>query len=149
MGMDVYANIGDAYFRRSVWGWHPLATLLTELEPDITRECRHWHSNDGDGLDEAASTELAAALRQHLATGEVDRYEASRDARIAALPEQNCEICDGTGERTVKSGRQIQTCNRCEGIGRTPAFESLYRLTEQDVREFAEFLETCGGFQIC
>ena len=50
MGMDVYGYNGDAYFRRSVWGWHPLATLITDLEPDIASDCRRWHTNDGDGL---------------------------------------------------------------------------------------------------
>ena len=43
MGMDVTGNNpktdAGVYFRRNVWGWHPLAELVCKLAPDIASHC--------------------------------------------------------------------------------------------------------------
>ena len=64
MGMDIYGDAPTApegeYFRRNVSGWIPFAELVTTLCPDEAAPCRHWGSNDGDGLDAAGAAALAA-----------------------------------------------------------------------------------------
>lgn len=40
-------------------------------------------------------------------------------------------------------------CNACQGTGKVRPAETSYSFDESDVREFAEFLENCGGFEIC
>lgn len=165
MGMDVYGNSGN-YFRRSVWGWHPLAEFCRWLAPEITAPCRYWHSNDGDGLDAAHAKQLSDAIVDAVADGRAAAYIASRDAKLAALPRVTCSQCGGSGVRSDDIGRthgmitriiredghprhgQTGWCNGCDGIGTTASYDTYYPLTLDDVAEFASFLAESGGFCI-
>ena len=171
MGMDVYgirptAPIGD-YFRRNVWGWHPLATLVCKLAPTITQHCAHWHSNGGDGLSAKHATRLATALDVALSSGRVAMLVALRQAKLRRLPRQTCTHCNGTGVRTDEIGRRlgydqrvieakdsprhgtVGWCNGCDSRGTTRPSETHYSVCEADLREFAAFLRESGGFRIC
>ena len=57
--MDVSARTNGAYFRNNVWWWRPLAEYVQLVLPIICKKCDHWHSNDGDGLDDQDSGALA------------------------------------------------------------------------------------------
>jgi len=156
MGMDVFgkaatAEVGE-YFRRNVWGWHPLWEYVERNHADIGYAVEHAHTNDGDGLDEAGSLELAQRLRNDLATGKAAEYVRERDEFLNALPSLTCNICEGTGQRPdglygvewTKPG-----CNGCDGTGESRPYETYYSLDVQDIEEFTDFLEACGGFSIC
>lgn len=176
MGMDVYGRAptseAGAYFRRNIWRWHPLAELVCALAPRITMRCRNWHSNDADGLDCDASRKLAGVLRRAIKSGRAARLIAKRNAAVAALPDQRCTLCNGTGIRDDDLGRthgqpqkiigtdisaepdhprfgQTGWCNGCDGRGATPAFARHYICDLDDLTQFADFLENCGGFEIC
>lgn len=167
MGMDVHGRKNNAYFRRSVWSWHPLADMVCNLAPDLTSACKRWHTNDGDGLEEPLSLALAARLRAALNDGTVSSFVARRDEKLAAMPSETCDICDGTGVRTDDIGRKARQhlrvidqpghprhgetgwCNACDGRGHSRPNATWYRLSVDDVREFTDFLEQCGGFSIC
>jgi hypothetical protein len=150
--MDVYGKKGNAYFRRSVWGWHPLWGYVEARHDDIAKYVEHGHTNDGDGLDEGGSLELAQRLRHDLMDGTAEEYVRQRDEHLASLPLLECNICKGTGQRPdglhgvewTKPG-----CNGCDGTGTQASWETNYVLTADDIAEFAEFLEVCGGFSIC
>jgi len=155
MGMDVYgktptAEVG-AYFRRSVRGWHPLWEYVEQNHPDLANEVEYGHSNDGDGLDEGGAEELARRLRADVESGTAADYIAARDRDLASLPNEVCRLCDGTGQRPdglygvpwTKSG-----CNGCEGWGSHRPADTHYELELADITEFAEFLESSGGFEI-
>ena len=66
MGMDVYGkdakNEKGEYFRRNVWGWRPLWNYCVDNYEDLVGEVS-GHYNDGDGLDEAGSLELAKRIK--------------------------------------------------------------------------------------
>lgn len=86
MGMDAFgkrptAQVGE-YFRNSVWWWHPLADWLVGQFPMLTRKCRYWHSNNGDGLNARQSLKLAEALQGALQEGRVLRYAQERVATL-------------------------------------------------------------------
>ena len=171
MGMDVYGKKPTApegeYFRRNVWGWHPLADLCLELAPETCAPCTDWHSNDGDGLDAEHAAMLGYRLDKLIEDGTVASYIAIRDAGLKALPLETCRLCAGTGVRSDQIGRknglhtqvidepghprhgETGTCNGCHSRGVEPAWETHYHLAINDVREFALFLQACGGFQIC
>ena len=171
MGMDVYGTEPTApegeYFQRNVWGWRPLATLCQRLAPAIAARCTHWDTNDADGLDATDAAALAEVLEHALASGAIKAYVERREVELAALPDETCTICDGTGIRCDEigkadgqPGRVIDTpahprhgqtgwCNGCDGRGAKKAFARHYFLGERDVREFAAFLKACGGFEIC
>lgn len=165
MGMDVYGKAprseAGAYFRNSVWGWHPLAEFLLTTYPDLTATCEYWHSNDGDGLDDVRATALGAALEADLASGKVAEYARRYEVEQAALPDEECKLCHGTGVRTdevgVKYGydkpRDEATgtggCNGCRGAGWVEAWDKNYPFDLENVTAFAQFLRDCGGFAIC
>lgn len=176
MGMDVYGNNPTSpkgeYFRRNVWGWHPLAELVCELAPEESEACTMWHTNDGDGLGGADALALAERLQQLLDDGTIENYVKARDAQLNALPDVTCSICAGTGVRTdalaIERGidkrvigpdmnaneshprfGQTGWCNSCDGIGHTRPGSTNYYLEVVDVAEFTGFLRDCGGFEIC
>lgn len=169
MGMDVYGKaatdgVGE-YFRRSVWGWRPLAEYVVTRHPQIAAGCTYWQSNDGDGLDAAGAVELAKALRADVASGRAAAYVAQRNAHLAALPRLTCRVCQGRKRRTrdddrrlvpdlVAQGRWIVpeegiVCNGCQGEGTVEDSDTHYPLEVEDLVEFAEFCATSGGFEIC
>ncbi len=164
MGMDIYGKNATTeaggYFRNNVWWWRPLADFLTTTYPALTEACTYWHSNDGDGLNADQALALAEAIDADLAAGRVAAYATLYEASIAALPTEECSICHGAGIRTDEIGREHGFdkprdpatgkggCNGCQGEGRTPAWESHYPFSEDNVREFATFLRECGGFEI-
>ena len=91
MGMDIFGKhptspIGG-YFRRNIWGWHPLASLVEFFGGEIVTHCRRWHTNDGDGLDAADSHALAVALENALKDGRIAAYLWDREEHLASLPE--------------------------------------------------------------
>jgi len=165
VGMDCYSKNGG-YFRRTVWRWHPMAQMLTEKFPERTAGCTAWHTNDGDGLDAEQSLLLAEAIDAALLSGEVDQYVKERDARIAALPNETCRLCKGSGVRKDKIGRemgqtkriiaeadhprhgQVGWCNGCNGVGHIRPPETWYHFDADDLKEFSAFIRDGGGFEI-
>jgi len=155
MGMDVLGKAPTSgtgeYFRRSVWGWHPLWTYCEETAPEMTEKVAYGHSNDGDGLGAEDSIELSRHLREEIASGRTARYIRERDERLASLPDELCVICGGTGQRLPppEVGAGTLPCNGCGSLGKVRPFETHYGLAVEDVAEFADFLSDCGGFEIC
>lgn len=171
MGMDVYGRDPSSetgeYFRNSVWGWHPLADYIIEKAPEhLVVQCRHWHSNDGDGLDAEASIELADWLDDQIESGLADEYEQEYKAMLNAMPDETCQWCKGTGIRNDAIGQQYGMpykviheeghprkgqkgwCNACNGLGKTRPFATSYHFSVENVREFAKFVRDSGGFEI-
>ena len=93
MGFDVLGKENGAYFRRTIWYWPSLGTALVEMFPELTAPCKHWFTNDGDGLDKEQSLKLAEAIREALAAGEVERYVRDLGAKLAAIPDETCTWC--------------------------------------------------------
>lgn len=177
MGMDVVGRapdcqIGACFQANNAW-WHPLATYVTTIAPQITCACKFWYSNDGDGLGEAAARQLAIVLRQKLANGDVSTWKHMREAELAQLPLPTCKACNGTGiltsslrirdrtrnrliplddipELSGQFPRLKKWCNECYGRGNQPRGEDdqVLAFDEEIVERFVEFLEHCGGFQI-
>lgn len=171
MGMDVYGldaseEVGE-YFRRNVWGWRPLWDYIDEVHHDLVSDV-DGHSNSGDGLNSSKSLVLASRLKMDVSTGKAARYVTERDTALAALPREECTLCNSTGIRAdvvgkeqmmptralppevaKQVGRTIGWCNGCNGLGDKESWDASYYLEVKDIEEFAEFLTHCGGFQIC
>ena len=91
MGMDVIGqnpvSPDGQMFLNTVWQWAPLAAFCQVIAPDETKSCRHWQSNDGDGLNAEESLQLADRLTLALADGSAedwalalrDRYDYQLD----------------------------------------------------------------------
>lgn len=175
MGMDIYGQSPTTdkghYFRNNVWWWRPLADYILSQHGEIaTKGCdpEYWHSNDGEGLDAETALELAKALRHDLETGVTAEYERKHREHLANLPRETCHLCEGTGIRTdavgvahgmpnkelspevqILTGRTHGWCNACDGVGTRESFLANYPFSVDNVAEFCDFLEGCGGFSIC
>lgn len=172
MGMDVIGSNATSergsYFRNNVWWWRPLAEFVCETYPEIARKCELWGSNDGDGLDETDSAILGQMILNDIADGTVEQYARQRLMQLSELPRETCQWCRGTGIRTdeigtergmdnellpvetqMLVGRTNGTCNACSGIGTKENWAINYGFSVDNVKDFAEFLKDCGGFQIC
>jgi hypothetical protein len=138
--MDVYGRKPTApegeYFRRNIWGWHPLAELCIDLAPDECRPCKYWHSNDGKGLNAAQSLRLAERLQKLVADGSVADYIVQRDARLAACPQEERGF-HGSISAYIAQRLLPAEDRRSQGL-----------LDLQDVTEFISFLRASGGFRI-
>ena len=154
MGMDVYGknatNEKGEYFRNNVWWWRPLWDYCEELyEP-----CREvsGHTNDGDGFGEAHSLQLSRILFDEIESGRTADYATARELLISAMERPTCRICEGTGQRPdglYGVEWKEKGCNACRGEGTTDPMAANYDFDVDNVREFALFLATCGGFEIC
>jgi hypothetical protein len=176
MGMDIYCQAPTApegeYFRRNVWGWVPLAGLVTTLCPDEASPCHGWQYNGGDGLDAADAVRLAVKLQALRDSGDVAAYCAQRDEWAATLPHIECRFCGGTrldgdapatppkniadAAMTIVAHAQAQAgwrsddvpCPVCDGVGTIEPAEKACRLVPNDVDQFIAFLKASGGFEI-
>jgi hypothetical protein len=156
--MDVYGKAPKSeageYYRQSIWGWHPLWDLVEAIAPDLAAKVEHAHSNDGDGLGARDSFALSVRLKAAVIDGTAARLVQEREAALAALPDEECPICKGTGLRDWQG--RTAGCNGCgsdvhsdkPGKGKVRPFETHYGVEVSDVSEFAEFLAACGGFEI-
>jgi hypothetical protein len=171
MGMDVYGknptNEVGTYFRRNIWGWRPLWQYVRLNHAELAGHVENGHTNDGDGLDDENSKLLAQEIREAVANGDAQLYIIARGIYLSELPKRTCELCEGTGIRTdavgiehgmperelapeiaIITGRTHGFCNGCSAEGSKDAWETNYSLELDDLTEFADFLENCGGFEI-
>ncbi len=148
--MDIYGRNAKSekgeYFRNNVWWWRPLASYVLDVIDVPEKEQRYWGSNDGQKVSARTSLKIAKVLKEKIAAGEVKKYEEEYNARLKSLPRVTCGICKGTGERNdaVVQG----TCNGCSGNGKVKDWATSYPFSEENVKEFAEFCEESGGFEI-
>jgi hypothetical protein len=172
MGMDVYGvkpkNEKGEYFRNNVWWWRPLWNYCLEMHPAIAGKVEHGHYNSGDGLNSVDSKKLALFLKKDLDSGKVEQYAKEREVYLDSLPLENCEYCQGTGIRGDKvgiensmpdkelspeiqalTGRTHGYCNGCSGKGKIKNWQCQYPFDVENVKQFQEFLDNCGGFSIC
>jgi len=172
MGMDVIGKNPTAkrgeYFRNNVWWWHPLWDYCLNAHGDIAGKVDSGHTNDGDGLDADDALELSQRLFADIESGLAATYETEYRAHLASLPTSECKHCEGTGIRSdtvgvdngmpekeleeveaILLGRTHGWCNACRGNGYVQHFATNYPFSVENVREFAEFLSNCGGFEIC
>src|SRR5262245_18574844 len=86
MGFDVCgrnpSNEAGEYFRNNNWWWRPLAVYACDVAPGVAGRCKHWHTNDGDGLNNEDSITLADALQAEVDSGRCLSYRA----RYSPLP---------------------------------------------------------------
>lgn len=152
MGMDVVGNNPSSakgeYFRNNCWWWRPLWAYCCEVGKAIISEelAEQGGYNDGAGLEQEECLQLADLLDVEVASGATAKWSEGYAAWLASLPQVECEICHGTGQRddNIVKG----TCNGCSGTGKTDDFRKHYPFSVENVTNFIVFLRECGGFSI-
>jgi hypothetical protein len=177
MGMDVLGknptSEAGEYFRNNAWYWRPLAEYCFEVAPDVAALCKHWGTNDGDGLDERNSLLLADALQREIDSGRCKRWGEVRASERERLPNEPCKLCEATGTRKplpeIVPGDEDELfprykgeielgagdpanggikCNACNGEGYVRPWATWYAFEVENVQEFVTFLRASGGFAI-
>jgi len=158
MGMDVYGrkpkNEKGEYFRNSVWYWHPLWDYCLKMHPKIAEKCKDGHSNSGDGLNASDAKRLANVIKKDLESGEAQLYHDMYLRYQALLPKEVCSICQGTKihkYKSVNNGLAIEEeriCNNCDEKGMRESWMKNYPFSLDNLKEWQEFLDNCGGFNI-
>jgi hypothetical protein len=156
MGMDVFGKNPTSeqgeYFRSNVWYWHPLWSFCEENYPEICSKVKHGHSNSGDGLNKVDSIRLSELLLRDLENGFIQKSINDYEQELRAIPLEDCEHCDATGERSwpQEDGTSlVKQCNVCQGQKKVKPFATWYRMDLDLIKEFQQFLRDCGGFRIC
>jgi hypothetical protein len=158
MGMDVGGcnpkTVEGEYFHNNWWAWRPLAQYCQEVAPEITGHCKHWDSNDGDGLSGQDSLALADSLQKEIDSGRCKRWAELRASALERLPNEPCFICEGTGirkpthERGAGDAVTGVKCNACKGDGYLRPWDCHYGFSVENVQAFVVFLRSCGGFRL-
>jgi len=144
MGMDVYGkkpkNEKGKYFRNNVWWWHPLWEYVEYAFPDIAEKVPYAHSNDGDGLGARDAKILALKLRKNLKDGKVAEYALERQQ---ILDTAKLEHEEAQKQKAISEGKSL------DNFKPDHFWAESYFFSEENVIKFTEFLENCGGFEIC
>ena len=154
MGMDVSGKKptteAGGYFRNNCWWWRPLWEYCEHIAPHLTNKVKYAGSNDGDGLGARDSKKLAELLQAEVDAGKTRVYQLARDAELAAMPDETCWLCGGTGKRAEPPsvGAGVYPCNGCASTGKVRPSACNYPFDVDNVKGFIEFLRGCGGFEI-
>ena len=153
-GLKPNAEIG-IYFRNNAWWWRPLASYVLSICDDIflEGETDYWQSNDGQKVSAGTANKIAERLNNFIELGKVKRYTEKYENERKAFPQKVCQLCEGTGDRKDLEPPEWKAhcngCNACLGTGKVDDTSALYPFSEENVKEFAKFCETSGGFEIC
>ena len=151
MGFDIIGmnakNKKGEYFINNCWWWRPLAMYVLDNCDIPEKEQNAWAWNNGEEISEETALSIAKKLKALIKSGATKKYEKEYKAKIKKLPLVECEFCKGTGERDDEYVKG--KCNCCEGKGKKKEWATAYPFSTANVKEFAEFCESSGGFQIC
>ena len=131
MGMDIFGIMprsekGIELHGNHEW-WREIADYCHRVAPELCKSCRHWYTNDGDGLNEVSAVALAKILRASINDHTIEDYARALVA---------------VDERTTKRGEIAEM----EPFVESEAAADFAFLKK--IAKFADFLEDCGGFEI-
>jgi hypothetical protein len=148
------------HFHKNAWVYFPLVILCKQLSPKVTRRCKDWYSNTGDGLNRNGARKLASDLDK-LITAEHGSILYLQCLRTTWQWRYGpCPFCLGdkwfklitdhkTPSKVIVARREILPCDCCKGIGHMrPISKDHFHVFPSDVREFARFCKDSGGFEI-
>ena len=149
------------YFRNNVWYWRPLWAFICNYCSDILTEkdMQKGSWNDGHKISKTKSKKIAARLRRLLREKDVhlqcanleDKRQQAVDhnkkvqVKIDSLNEDVKQLC---GDIVPKDYPEPFK-SRWDKLQDEKKWEANYPFEVQNVKEFAEFCEQSGGFNIC
>ena len=157
---DKYTSQSGTYFRNNVWWWRPLAHYVLEetlIIPEDRKES--WGYNDCSEVSQKEAEMIARQLRYLIKSGHTKRYEANWEARRKTLEvyndkvekelEEHCqEVYKKLGKTVAPKDFPKKDHDKWEKIYRKRNSDASYPFSIENVEEFAEFCENCGGFTI-
>jgi hypothetical protein len=143
-GLRPDAEIGNT-FRNTIRWFRPLWKYCELVAPSLTAKVQNY----GDGLVKRDAIRLATFLRREISSGRTTDWAIEREATLAALPDEKCRYCNGTGDSNgARPEAPGERCKVCRGKGWVRSREVGYCFSIENVRRFAEFLQHSGGFML-
>jgi hypothetical protein len=161
-------NVGY-YFRANGWYWRPIWNIVTLFcYPSIlnNEDVEGGFYNDGYVINEEKALAIAECLEEKILTGELINVIEEENEYSHKLPNECCNICEGTGVRKNEiieeplfdrepylldenqpEGTLVE-CNKCEGTGQIRPVETFYTYSLSCINDFIKFCKNCGGFSI-
>ena len=89
------------YFRNNVWWWRPLWEFICHTCDDILteQEKEAGSYNDGKEISESKANVIASRLQLYIDNGDAERWGEERQATLDSQEDEECNICEGTGNR--------------------------------------------------
>jgi len=161
--MDIFEEQNKGfYFRNNVWWWRPLAQYVLEHTKVITdpKKIEGFGYNDGVEIDAEEAVQIAKQLKHLIKTGHTKKYEEEYMVvyKKAELHNKKVEKELDNFQKAMdkKHGKDIAPVNypkedkeKWDAIYSKKDWNGGYPFSEKNVKEFAEFAEQSGGFQIC
>ena len=146
-------NNPGVYFRSNIWGWRPLWQYACDLmDTEFNEEDIAGGSvNSGYAITSDKALVLSSRLQTAIEINAHHMYERDYKAMQDALPQVECEICDGVGMRQYERDEnvtELAPCNACEGTKLRDDWRKSYPFDAEFVEEFARFVKHSGGFEI-
>jgi hypothetical protein len=150
------------YFRNNVWHWRPLAQYVIEHTQVITdqKKIEGFSYNDGVEISEQEAVQIARQLKHLIKTGHTEKYAEEYMAVYTKAKKNNIkvqkelEIFQDAMDK--KHGKDIapkdypkDDYEKWNVIYSKFDNNGSYPFSIGNVKEFAEFAEQSGGFQIC
>jgi len=145
-------NTKGSYFRQNVWGWRPIWEYVTAFCGDIlsSKDLQRGSFNEGHKISKTKANRIAGRISKLNKNGSLEEYVKARNKIIDRMPDEECDICKGTGFRKEppQIGPGDVKCNGCDGKGTQRPFAVNYIAYKDDIIEFGEFCRHSGGFTI-
>lgn len=136
MGFDLSGlnpkNTKGEYFRNNCWWWRRLANFVLEYIELPKEETQFWDSNDGQKVSERSAIKIAKFLRQAIKEKEKYKGWITETERIYA--EESKRVALAFRGEAARKDKDFGKCH--------------HPFTWTNVKEFAEFCENSGGFEI-
>ena len=150
------------YFRNNVWHWRPLAQYVIEHTKVITdqKKIEGFSYNDGVEISEQEAVQIARQLKHLIKTGHTEKYAEEYMAVYTQAKMNNIkvqkELETFQDAMDKKHGKDIapkdypkEDYEKWNVIYSKFDSNGSYPFHVGNVKEFAEFAEQSGGFQIC
>ena len=150
------------YFRNNVWHWRPLAQYVIEHTKVITdqKKIEGFSYNDGVEISEQEAVQIARQLKHLIKTGHTEKYAEEYMAVYTQAKKNNIkvqkELETFQDAMDKKHGKDIapkdypkDDYEKWNVIYSKFDNNGSYPFSIGNVKEFAEFAEQSGGFQIC
>jgi hypothetical protein len=142
MGMDVY-GVGnkEAYFRANIWSWKPIHFLISKFAADLVDEntIKLMEFNDGAGISNTDDCIKLANRIENWMEHNVNGLQVELTQEMNQNIEQMMSNIISMMPNEFKEGAELKY-----GNGNEPKF----KVNDEHLKEFVEFLRVCKGFKV-
>jgi len=151
------------YFRNNIWWWRPLANLIIELNKSWLSEKQkeNMHNNSGQKYNARVAELIKKSLEQAVEEGltkqlekewkvkakQAEKWNKGIDKEMDKLKQDAILITKNKNIAPINYPENIKL--KWDKLWHSRDLASSYPFSEKNVKEFIDFLNECGGFEIC